>query len=255
MWLVSLRTNLLIWVIFIAGVAADPPQTIKPDCQYKCGNVSIPDHFGTREGCYLNSNFFLITCNTSFSPPKPHAVTAELKCWSPQHFFRGPFNHLYIYVAVDYYSETGKLENSLFSLSITPFLFSVTRNKFIGIGCDTFAFIEDHNSNSIEKNYHTGCLSLYTSTGSVSNGSCSGIGCWKTLIPKRMYHYNARVESFHNHTGIWGFNPCSILFWWKKTLMISPRLILLIFGIEARFSQFLIGELGTKHVKKRKMLW
>lgn len=123
------------------------------------------------------------------------------------------------YVAVDCYSETGKVGNSLFSLTIT-FPFSVTRNKFIGIGCKTFAFIEDHNSNSIEKNYHTGWLSLCTSNGRVSNGSCSGSGYCKPLSQKGCITIMQELKAYiTGHTGIWGFNPCSILFWWKKTLI------------------------------------
>ncbi|CAL2234248.1 unnamed protein product [Prunus armeniaca] len=64
-----------------------------------------------------------------------------------------------------------------------------------------------------DKLYYTGCLSLCTSTDSLANGSCSGIGCCKAVIPKMMYIFSVKFQSFHNHTGIWDFNPCSCSFW------------------------------------------
>ncbi|CAL8102312.1 unnamed protein product [Prunus armeniaca] len=64
-----------------------------------------------------------------------------------------------------------------------------------------------------DKLYYTGCLSLCTSTDSLANGSCSGIGCCKAVIPKMTYIFSVKFQSFHNHTGIWDFNPCSCSFW------------------------------------------
>lgn len=96
------------WVIFIAGVAADPPQTIKPDrLSIQVWKRWHPRKVQERVVNYLNSNFFLITCNTSFSTPKP-----QLLNWNVEVLNISLKGHLTIstYVAVDCYSETGKLE-------------------------------------------------------------------------------------------------------------------------------------------------
>ncbi|KAF8018904.1 hypothetical protein BT93_H3715 [Corymbia citriodora subsp. variegata] len=60
--------------------------------------------------------------------------------------------------------------------------------------------------------YVTGCLSSCDTISDVINGSCSGIGCCETSIPRDAYQYNISVTSFNNHSGIWGFNPCGYAF-------------------------------------------
>ncbi|KAJ6337331.1 hypothetical protein OIU76_007082 [Salix suchowensis] len=48
--------------------------------------------------------------------------------------------------------------------------------------------------------------------GSVTNGSCNGIGCCQIPIPGNLLNYNASVFSFKNHTDIWESNPCGFAF-------------------------------------------
>ena len=43
---------------------------VKPGWQKQCGNVTIPYPFGIGPGCFL-SEWFEMTCNTTFTPPKP----------------------------------------------------------------------------------------------------------------------------------------------------------------------------------------
>ncbi|KAJ7959206.1 Wall-associated receptor kinase [Quillaja saponaria] len=123
---------------------------------------------------------------------------------------RFPFTErIHTFVAHDCYNEKGKpvaAGNAIITLRAFPF--SVTGNKFIGVGCDTFAVIQGKNG----KSYSTGCLSLCNSIDSVTNGTCSCIGCCQTSIPKNLLVYDAYVRSFQNHTGIWRSNPCSYSF-------------------------------------------
>lgn len=151
------------------------------------------------------NNYFLITCNTSYTPPKPFLVRSnvEVQCISLDGQLR-----IHTFVAVDCFNQNGTQGKRLSSQAISPFPFSPTRNKFISVGCDSFAYIEGN-----DKVYYTGCLSLCTSTDSLANGSCAGIGCCKAVIPKMMYIFSVKVQSFHNHNGIWDFNPCSYSFW------------------------------------------
>ena len=61
-------------------------------------------------------------------------------------------------------------------------------------------------------NYTTGCMSLCDSTRNVVEGSCSGIGCCETAIPRGVMDFNISVFSYYNHTRVWEFNPCSYAF-------------------------------------------
>ncbi|KAK8704274.1 hypothetical protein V6N13_047901 [Hibiscus sabdariffa] len=60
--------------------------------------------------------------------------------------------------------------------------------------------------------YATGCLSLCSSITDDSNGSCSGIGCCQTSIPKGVKSYNITLESYDNHADVLPENPCSYAF-------------------------------------------
>ncbi|XP_059629936.1 putative wall-associated receptor kinase-like 16 [Cornus florida] len=46
----------------------------------------------------------------------------------------------------------------------------------------------------------------------VVNGTCSGIGCCQTSIPRGVIDFNLTVKSYYNHSGVWNFNPCSYAF-------------------------------------------
>ncbi|KAJ6730552.1 WALL-ASSOCIATED RECEPTOR KINASE-LIKE 21 [Salix viminalis] len=89
------------------------------------------------------------------------------------------------YVGADCYSKSGARESSTTSYAVSPaFPFSNTRNKFFGVG----------------------------DIGSVTNGSCNGIGCCQIPIPGNLLNYNASVGSVGNHTDIWESNPCGFAF-------------------------------------------
>ncbi|KAK9167222.1 hypothetical protein Scep_002413 [Stephania cephalantha] len=85
---------------------------------------------------------------------------------------------------------------------------SNTRNKFIAIGCDTQATLMD----SSGKNFQTGCISYCTDVNSVINGSCTGIGCCETAIPKGVNSLNISFDSYYSHSKSWNFSRCSYAF-------------------------------------------
>ncbi|XP_028119284.1 wall-associated receptor kinase 2-like [Camellia sinensis] len=95
-----------------------------------------------------------------------------------------------------------------FLLRLAKFPISYTRNKFTAVGCDSYAVI----SGSQGQKYDTGCLSLCDNINNVINGSCSGIGCCQTSIPKRVRSFYISVRSYDNHTLLWNFNPCTYAF-------------------------------------------
>ncbi|GFZ09867.1 hypothetical protein Acr_21g0004660 [Actinidia rufa] len=147
----------LIFLQLLLAIVVAASQAL-PGCENLCGNISVPYPFGTRPGCF-KSDYFLVTCNSSFNPPK---------------------------------------------LYLTRSLIEVT-DIFLSFG---YAVIKG----SQGRKYTTGCLSLCDSIDNVINGSCSGIGCCQTIIPKEVRSYNIRVNSYDNHSSVWDFNPCSYSF-------------------------------------------
>ena len=99
--------------------------------------------------------------------------------------------------------------NRKLSLTSVPgFTVSIT-NKFVAVGCDTYAFL-----NGILKDepFTTGCLSKCNNTHNIVDGSCSGIGCCQIDIPEGLIDIDFAAYSFNNHSGVWFFNPCSFAF-------------------------------------------
>ncbi|KAG5250807.1 wall-associated receptor kinase [Salix suchowensis] len=194
----------LLWMV----ISAETSQATQlPGCQDKCGDVSIPYPFGTSEGCYFNE-YFQITCNTTVTPPIPYLWSSNLQVLS---ISLDGHMRILTYVGTDCYSKSGASESRTGSYAVLQaFPFSNTRNKFFGIGCDTIAYISGVDIR--EQIYSTGCLSLCNDTGSVTNGSCNGIGCCQVTIPGNLLRYSATVRSFKNHTDIWESNPCGFSF-------------------------------------------
>ncbi|KAI3931182.1 hypothetical protein MKW92_050971 [Papaver armeniacum] len=176
-------------------------ETIKPDCQEKCGDVSIPYPFGIGEGCFLDT-WFEIKCNRSFNPPK--AV-----------YGRGldvlnisiPDGQMTVEVFIANDCSDKNVETYDASARLGKFTFSNTRNKFIAIGCNTLAYLKLN-----QGGIGTGCMSFCNSIEDTTNGSCSGIGCCEASIPAGLVKYAAKVKIVDEKRKNFGFNPCSYAF-------------------------------------------
>ena len=200
-WHKVVLSLILLWAIEAAVVN---PQAFG-GCDDHCGNVSIPYPFGTREGCYLNKTF-LITCNSTYNPPLAFWGTGTINV--TQIWLSGELR-IYSRVAEDCYNQSGgRTSNIRPWIKLGNFPISNTKNKFTAIGCDTYAVI----SGSKGTSYKTGCLSLCDRNESVINGSCSGIGCCQTDIPKGVKALNISLDSYYDHRRVWDFNPCSYAF-------------------------------------------
>ncbi|EEF52934.1 wall-associated kinase, putative [Ricinus communis] len=86
--------------------------------------------------------------------------------------------------------------------------FPDTQSKFTAFGCDTSAFMSDPDG----KTFQSGCVSLCTNISNIIDGSCSGIGCCQTSIPKGLRTLHIDLGSYYDHTLAWNFNPCSYAF-------------------------------------------
>ncbi|KAK9167221.1 hypothetical protein Scep_002412 [Stephania cephalantha] len=210
MVLVLLGFLLLAWSV---ADAASPSPITKLGCQDKCGNVSIPYPFGlgNDSNCYEEAKFKLI-CNKTFDPPL--LFLGEDSFGSIPiiniSLLQGQLTIL-LWMSSKCNTVNGSVTNNTFYLWLKlsdGYKVSNTRNKFVVIGCDTLATMRDSSGN----NFHTGCLSFCTDIKSVINGSCTGIGCCETAIPRGVDSLNISFGSFYNHTKVWSFNPCSYAF-------------------------------------------
>ncbi|KAF6174257.1 hypothetical protein GIB67_033789 [Kingdonia uniflora] len=155
-------------------------------CQEKCGDFNIPYPFGIGEqNCYKPGLDFLV-CNESFSPPRllyGNIPVVDISLDGAMTVNLGVSYHCYDKFGVTNYSEWGTTLSSLFT-------FSDTRNKFTAIGCDTNAIMSD----SSVAIFKSGCMSVCANERSVVEGSCSGIGCCQTAIPKGLKTLNDRLR-------------------------------------------------------------
>ncbi|KAG7943148.1 hypothetical protein I3843_15G024800 [Carya illinoinensis] len=232
----KLLQQLLLGLIILAATAASIPNS--SICDRMCGNIKIPYPFGTSEGCSLDKPF-LITCNHTFHPAIPFldrdiavedisVLNGELRVSNDVALLckgRHRSDNGYDFLEAGSQASTGNLENpdsrpcgskgsSAYIaciprstvdytgisalLNLSSFRISETRNKITAVGCDVYTYIQG--SDQGRKGFTTGCLSLCDQNLTVVNGSCSGIGCCQTSIPKGATGYILNVRRVSNDT-------------------------------------------------------
>ncbi|KAG8063956.1 hypothetical protein GUJ93_ZPchr0004g40374 [Zizania palustris] len=130
-----------------------------------------------------------------------------------------------------YNTTSARMDSSTewqFNLTGTPFMLSDS-NKLTVIGCRTLAYIAD---DYYVGNYLSGCVSACRrgEVKSATNGTCSGIGCCQTPIPKGLDYYLIWFDvNTMNTSGIYNRTPCSYAvlmdasnFTFSTTYLTSP---------------------------------
>ncbi|XP_021892557.1 putative wall-associated receptor kinase-like 16 [Carica papaya] len=196
--------QLLLLVFVLSSTSTTPiAAQAKPGCPDSCGNLTIPYPFGTKEGCYLNDDFF-INCTDSNK-----AFLADTNIPIINISLDG---HLRVSVRTSYdcYDNFGNLTDWYDNYLVSPgrFLVSSSRNMFTVVGCDTYAYL----TTEVGKKYETGCMSKCFAMEDVVNGSCTGIGCCQIFIRKGLKGYSAATYSFDGHKNVTDFNPCGYAF-------------------------------------------
>ena len=158
----------------------------------------------------MELEIFLINCSNSSRQPQP--LTGNLKVTNIS--IQGQIEIL-MFKAEDCYNYTNgtRWRKTTADLKIPSFTISVIENKFVAVGCDTYAFLND---NLNGQQFSIGCLSQCQNTSNVVNGSCSGIGCCQLDVPQGLKNVSLITYSFKNHTQVWDFNPCSFAFVIRK---------------------------------------
>ncbi|XP_047067975.1 wall-associated receptor kinase 3-like [Lolium rigidum] len=186
---------------FTTGNAVPSPQ-----CRRQCGAVEIPYPFGIDPNCSLARGFD-ISCKVQNGIPKPFRGDFEVLSIS---LTQGTMRVLNYIVAHCYNTSTNSMEfmgrfNGYVGRPSSPLRLSDVQNRFTVIGCKALYLISDGNGTG----YQGVGVSTCRNFSDLVDGSCSGIGCSQTMIPKMMYNYGTTTSDFFNTSQIWEFNRCS----------------------------------------------
>ncbi|KAI3870935.1 hypothetical protein MKX03_025123 [Papaver bracteatum] len=179
-----------------AGIPITGSQVIsKPGCKDHCGNVSIPYPFGIGPGCFIDG-YFEIHCSENFFKP----VQSNGYNISNISILDGHMT-IDLYIARDCTdSQTGRYYS--FPADMGKFTFSNTRNRFVGMGCNTWAHLKPTDNRSTS----AGCMAVCDKEEDSTDGSCNGIGCCLTPVPAGLK--NLRISVGRSSETILDFNPC-----------------------------------------------
>nr|GMD57777.1 putative wall-associated receptor kinase-like 16 [Ipomoea batatas] len=212
--------SFLVVVVVLSAVLIFAPTAIsksnyypiaKPNCNDRCGNVSIPFPFGLTPDCYLNDDF-LITCNTtSYDPPQPFIGNGNIPLRTIS--VEGQLTIMKLIAQTcDDEDEDGSA-----SITLPKFYVNQTANKFVAVGCNTIATISGEEN---KKSYQTGCIASCNRFQDVVDGACNGIGCCQTTdIPMLASNVGFTLENMtttnHQYTD-GNITNCSYAFVVKK---------------------------------------
>ncbi|KAL5856710.1 hypothetical protein ACOSQ3_004168 [Xanthoceras sorbifolium] len=122
---------LLIWPVM--AIFAQPSPSSK--CTSKCGNVTIPFPFGIEESCAMDG-YFKVDCNSS--KPYLREINLEVLDLSIDSTMR---------VSYSVYNTCDPTQNlATANLKTTPFIFSQTKNRILGIGCGNYSLLSNDDS-------------------------------------------------------------------------------------------------------------
>lgn len=173
-----------------------PAPTAKPNCTDSCGGIKVPYPFGIGINCSFHEHFNL-ACNNSANPP--NLLWGNIQVLDVN-ILEGEMS-VNLHIIYECFDRTGTAVVESFriaSLSESLFTFSARRNMFTIIGCDTSGTF----TGFLGKNFTTGCISICTDDKSLTNGTCDGIGCCQTAIPKGVRKMEVKLSSIDNYREI-----------------------------------------------------
>ncbi|TXG71585.1 hypothetical protein EZV62_000164 [Acer yangbiense] len=208
---------LLSWPI---NALAESPAIAKPNCPTSCGNgsISIQFPFGIGAGCYLDHQYE-VTCISSTPILRSINLTVlDISISSEASTIL--VNHTVLH-SCNLESIRGEIVmNGTVNLESSPFFFS-DENRFIGVGCNTFAYLLSNRS------IISGCLSFCDKSNisaetmplrnvTLRNSDCNGIKCCQTRIPSSRDLQQLRVilstTNYKENTTMTEQNKCKSAF-------------------------------------------
>ncbi|KAM3683915.1 hypothetical protein ACJW31_11G001100 [Castanea mollissima] len=190
----------------MAAAATEYPVAL-PNCPEKCGNVTIPYPFGMTKDCFLNDRArdFSIDCSNLLPGQPPAVIGKNIRVTNIS--IQGEIEILINKSSNCYYDSAERRKRQ--SLNVPSFTVSVTKNKFVAVGCDTYAYLNGKLNGS---EFSTGCLSRCRNIQNIVDDNCFGIGCCKIPIPEGLKRVNFKAYSFNQFKDVSDFSPCSYAF-------------------------------------------
>ncbi|KAL9265227.1 Wall-associated receptor kinase 5-like protein [Drosera capensis] len=182
--------GLLLLPAFMA-IVAEPttmvtaPNTTKPGCRRKCGNLIVLYPFGIGLGgeCSFNS-YYNINCNETSNPPKAFIGHGNVEVMDIQP------TKMRIKNAMASRCNISISDVTWTYLKLPPYFVSETDNKLIVIGCNDLGLI----TGTSGLHFTISCATICGRGGDVLAGSCSGLGCCQKSIPKGLKNYNITLK-------------------------------------------------------------
>lgn len=188
------------------------PGTAAPgsQCRRKCGDVDIPYPFSIDPGCSLSRDFDIDCKVVQDVINKPFKNTLEVLNISLTNGTVRVLNNIKGYCYNPSTMSMDVLGMDVNEVSPTSsYRLSDVHNKFMVIGCSALAFMYDIGSTDGSTEYQSFDLARCHNLSDLVDGSCSGIGCSQTTIPKKMHYYYIKFFESMNTSRIWAFNRCS----------------------------------------------
>ncbi|KAK8448266.1 hypothetical protein SEVIR_8G252300v4 [Setaria viridis] len=205
-----------------APVVSETLRAPPPGCNTTtmCGGVTIPYPFGLSEPCSWDK-FFTLSCNRSFSPPRPYLGNIEVMDITVE------TGEMRVYTPVSYRCFNSSKTVSVvskswtFNFAGTPFLVKPGRNEFTGIGCYNLALLRGKEDRSYFSGCLTTCTSLDEAASAGNSNGCTGLGCCQILTPSDLNVIDVDWST-HNNSA-WTYSPCGYALvaekgWYKFSL-------------------------------------
>ncbi|OAY76000.1 Wall-associated receptor kinase 2, partial [Ananas comosus] len=195
-------------VLLLLALQLTSASVALPGCLERCGDVEIPYPFGIGRNCSMEG--FTLNCTFSKGTHKPFLNHIEFLSIS----LSLGLARVAGYVSSQCYNATASnvtYNDWEMNLWASPYRFSSTLNKFTTIGCMTLAYlIESNTPNSMaNSSYWSACVSMCRRRDDLKNGSCTGIGCCQTAIPKGMVHYRVWFAENFTSTNTYNLSRCN----------------------------------------------
>nr|CAB3486790.1 unnamed protein product [Digitaria exilis] len=217
-----------------------------PGCPDKCGNISIPYPFGTRDGCYFDPGFY-ISCNLSDTPPSAAVSGVIMKngtgyylansnqAGEPPGVSNNDSHGYWILGLIDLDVAHGvarvdgpvsydcgvndtyhSIGVSTVSVSLsTAFALSSTRNALFGVGTNVEALLsgtistDDIGGGGSGANYSAACAAMADTPPAARNGSCLGLGCCSAELSPGIDVFSVSMRRQSSSSGWKKTTPCT----------------------------------------------
>ncbi|KAI3689219.1 hypothetical protein L2E82_47172 [Cichorium intybus] len=190
-----------VMIVVLSSTKAAPELALSlPGCPDKCGDITIPYPFGTKEGCYLSEKYY-VNCSTRSFPTS----IFKLLNISLEGYMRG-----LLPISYRCYDKSYKVTSSAKpKIQLTRFHVSSTENLLTVVGCDAQASMMKPKGDG----YYTGSLSM-TDCDKLSRGSCLGMGCSQVPVPPYVTSFRIHTQSNTRgeNVGNWSYNNCTYAF-------------------------------------------